>query len=188
MKIGLDFDGVISDCGKLKSEGAKRLYNVHIPPERFKKELVVGEGLLSLEQYMALQKQIYGTSEIGLLMEPVEGVFRYLSRLREDGHELKIITSRNEEAIKVANEWMRQKGISLPTTNVPGQKTEACRGLDVYIDDDYDKLEPLIGIVPDLFLFSWGYNQNIHVNQAVINRVDSWANFYEEICRLEKLV
>ena len=59
MKIGLDFDGVISDCGDLKSKGAKILYGVDIPPEKFKKELVVGQGILTLEQYANLQKQIY---------------------------------------------------------------------------------------------------------------------------------
>jgi len=70
MRIGLDFDGVISDCGKLKSEGAMKLYRVNISPERFKKELVVDAGVLTLEQYRNLQKQIYGTREIGLTMSP----------------------------------------------------------------------------------------------------------------------
>ena len=41
MKIGLDFDGVISDCGKLKSDSAKKLYGVDIPSAKFKKEIVV---------------------------------------------------------------------------------------------------------------------------------------------------
>lgn len=29
MKIGVDFDGLTSDCGKLRSDAAKRLYGCH---------------------------------------------------------------------------------------------------------------------------------------------------------------
>ena len=81
MKIGLDFDGVISDCGRLKSDGAKRLYGLNISPEKFKTEIVVGQGLLTLEQYRNLLKQIYGTRGIGLLMQEVEGAVGYTKRL-----------------------------------------------------------------------------------------------------------
>jgi len=94
MKIGLDFDGVISDCGKLKSDGAKKLYGVDIPSAKFKKEIVVGENHLTAEQYRELQRIIYGTREIGLLMKPVDGVLRYLPRLISDGHIILVITSR----------------------------------------------------------------------------------------------
>ena len=73
MRIGLDFDGVISDCGQLKSHGAKILYGVEIPPEKFKKELIVGARILTAEQYKHLERQIYDTREIGLTMLPVDG-------------------------------------------------------------------------------------------------------------------
>ncbi|MEK7660150.1 MAG: hypothetical protein AAB343_03020 [Patescibacteria group bacterium] len=49
MKIGIDFDGVVADCGRLKTLGAKELYGVDIAPEKFKKEIVVGEGILTSE-------------------------------------------------------------------------------------------------------------------------------------------
>lgn len=68
MRIGLDFDGVITNCGQLKSNTAYDLYGLTIPPEKFKREFVINEGYLSLEQYRHLQQIIYGTLEIGLLM------------------------------------------------------------------------------------------------------------------------
>ena len=189
MKIGLDFDGVISNCGKLKAETAKRLYGVDIPIGRFRKELIVKDGIITLEQYRNIQAQIYGTLESGLLMEPVPGVLEFLPRLQQEGHDLRIITARKENELYIAKEWMGLKGIdSIPATAVGNRvpKTEACRGLDVYIDDLLKKLKPLIGTVPHLFLFSWAYNKDI-AEGDVAKRVESWAHFYEEIRRLEQI-
>lgn len=186
MKIGLDFDGVITDCGKLKSEGAKRIYGVDIPPGRFKKELVIDAGILTKEQYRKIQKYIYGTNEFGLLMEAVDGVLDYLPKLQKDGHDIKIITSREEMDGEIAIKWMEQRGLSVPITflgyNI--SKIDSCRGLDVYIDDDLNKLEPLVEIVPYRFLFSWGYNEDIMVNPLIAKRVKSWKEFYNEIKKI----
>ena len=191
MKIGLDFDGVISDCGRLKSDGARILYGVDIPPERFKTELVVGAGILTLEQYRHLQKQIYENSEIGLSMLPVDGIFEFIPRLQQENHDLVIVTSRNEGSCDIVREWMKRQNLSLKLIGIGGgtKKTEACRGLDVYIDDDLDKLEPLVDFVPHRYLFSWGYNQHIQVPQSVAKRIESWQHFYEEMVSLSgKLV
>lgn len=188
MKIGLDFDGVISDCGRLKSDGAKQIYGVEIPPEKFKKELVVDTGILTLEQYRHLQKQIYGTREFGFLMEPVKGVLEFIPRLQRDGHKLKIVTSREEKELHIAREWMTNYGleIQLISSGVRMSKADACKGLDVYIDDDLDKLEPLVNIVPYRYLFSWGYNKHMEIPSEVAQRINSWNAFYEEVRGLDK--
>lgn len=188
MKIGLDFDGVISDCGQLKSDGARILYGVEIPPERFKKELIVDTGILTLEQYRHLQKQIYGTREIGLLMKEVEGVVDYTQRLTSEGHNLTIITSRGIQESEIAREWMRLKSLDLHLVGVGSgiSKADACRGLDIYIDDDLDKLEPLVDSVPHRYLFSWGYNQHIQVPKEVAKRINSWQHFYDEVTSLNE--
>lgn len=185
MRIGLDFDGVVSDCGQLKSQGAKSLYGVDIPPEIFKREIVVGKGLLTLEQYRNLQKQIYGTRQIGLTMLPVEGALEIIPRLQRDGHYLPVVTSRGNSESEIAREWMMLQGLELDLISVgPGvTKTDACRGLDVYIDDDLDKLEPLVDIVPNRFLFSWDYNRHVHLD-GIAKRIGSWQQFYDEISTL----
>ena len=182
MKIGLDFDGVISDCGKLKSDGAKKLYGVDIPSAKFKKEIVVGEKHLTMEQYHELQKIIYGTREIGFLMEPVDGVLHFLPRLVADGHIVLVVTSRGEIELGIAKEWSIQKGLQLDFIGVGHGKSKAnaANGLDFYVDDDLDKLEPLVGIVPHLFLFSWGYNAHVDVG-AIAKRVASWEELYRTI-------
>ncbi len=188
MNIGLDFDGVISDAGKLKSDGAKKLYNIDIPPEKCKKEMVVGEGWLSLEQYRALQKRIYGTREIGLLMNEVKDAGVYIKRLLKEGHILTVVTSRGVPESIIAKEWMVKRRLNLPIKSVGKDisKKDACRGLHTFIDDDLEKLEPLVGVVPHRFLFNWAYNKDIPVALTVAKRVDSWKHFYEEIQKIEK--
>lgn len=185
MKIGLDFDGVISDCGKLKSDTAKKLYGLSIPPEKFKKEIVVGEGHLTTEQYLHLQKIIYGTREVGFLMEPVVGMIEAVSQLIVLGHTLLVVTSRRNVTLEIAMEWSAKQGLDLDFVGVGYgvSKAVACAGLDVYIDDDFDKLEPLVGIVPHRFLFSWGYNSHIETG-AVAKRVSSWQEFHKTITTL----
>lgn len=185
MKIGLDFDGVVSDCGKLKSDGAKELYGVEIPPHKFKKEIVIGEGHLTSDQYRELQRIIYGTRKIGFLMELVSGVAHYIPRLVDEGHEILVVTSRSETALQIAKEWTHRQGLSLNFVGVGygNSKEDAAQGLDVYIDDDLDKLEPLVGVVQNLFLFSWGYNEHIQEGK-VAQRIVSWEEFYQVVQEL----
>ena len=186
MKIGLDFDGVIADCGRLKSEAALQLYGVKIPQEDFKKELILSRELLTLEQYRELQKQIYGTRELGLKMAPVPEVFKYLNPIAQQ-HEVQIITSRGEAEALIAQEWLaiQNPGLSLKFTSVGygNSKADALEDFAVFVDDDLDKIEPLVEVVPHRFLFSWGYNKHV-AEGNIAQRVDSWAELHQRIVEL----
>jgi len=182
MNIGFDFDGVITDCGQLKSDGAKKFYGINIPAGRFKKELIIKDNILTSEEYRKLQKIVYETRGAGLLMKPVDGALQYLPRLIEDGHRVIIITSRDGMSLQMANEWFLRRNLVLDFIGVghKNDKVEAATGLDVYVDDDFDKLKPLIRIVPHLYLFAWEYNQHIKNIDPVI-RVASWDKLFAHI-------
>lgn len=182
MKIGLDFDGVISDCGKLKSDGAKKLYGIDIPSARFKKEIVVGEKHLTMHQYRELQRAVYGTREIGFLMEPVAGVLHFVPQLIADGHTVLVVTSRDKVELEIAKEWSARQGLQLNFVSVGygNSKASAANGPDLYVDDDLDKLESLVDVVPHRYLFSWGYNAHVEVGE-VAKRVVSWEELYRII-------
>lgn len=188
MKIGLDFDGVIADCGRLKSEVALELYNAHIPPENFKKELVVGGGLLTLEQYRELQDKIYATREHGLKMMPVPEVFSYLPSLVKR-HEVSVVTSRGEAETLIAQEWLNSQNpdveVEFISVGYGNSKALVVEGFDIFVDDDLDKLEPLVGLVPHLFLFSWGYNKHVS-EDGIAQRVDSWALLNRRIVEMSE--
>lgn len=185
MRIGLDFDGVISDCGTLKCEAAKKMYGVDIPMERFKKELVVGAGILTLDQYHKLQEDIYGTYEIGMTAVPVEGVLAAVPKLLADGHEVRVITSRDGVMLDIARAWSEKHGLTLTFTGVGNglSKAGAAVGLDLFVDDDLDKLEPLVGVVPHRLLFSWPYNGHVEAGD-VAKRVASWQEILAHVAQL----
>lgn len=187
MKIGLDFDGVIADCGRLKSEAALELYGVNIAPEYFKKELILSQRLLTLEQYRELQEQIYGTRKLGLQLAPVPGVFEYIEVI-EKQHEVRIITSRGKDETLIAQEWLAIQhpnfAIEFTSVGYGNSKAEALTGFDIFVDDDLDKIEPVVDIVPHRFLFSWGYNRHI-AEGDIAQRVNSWADLYSQIKEIE---
>ena len=175
MRIGLDFDGVISDCGDLKCKAAKVLFGVDIPAAHFKKEHVVEGGLLTAAQYRSLQDRIYGTHEYGQMMAPVPGVHEGIASLRDAGHIVQVITSRDGVMLDVARAWAEREGLTLQFTGVGHgvSKAAAARGCDFYVDDDLDKLAPLVGVVPHRALFSWGYNSHLDPT-GIADRVASW--------------
>ena len=184
MNIGLDFDGVVTNCGELKSLGIRKIYGINIPSKKAKKDIVTKEGYLTAEQYRNVQKIVYETREIGLWMNPVDGALYFLPKLIENGNTVVIITSRNGTGLEIAKEWSTLQGLKLEFVGVgDNSKANAAKGLDLYVDDDLHKLIPLIGIVPNLFLFSWGYNIGLDVG-ADIRRVASWTQLYRIIQRL----
>lgn len=187
MRIALDFDGVLADCGSLKSKHAKEMFDVDISPERFKRELVVKElggdkAELTMAQYRELQGVIYGTHEVGLTIEPVPGMKSHLAQLLDEGHYLHVVTSRDGIQLEIAKEWARNHDIDIGFTGVGYgvSKAKAAKGFDLYIDDDLDKLEPLIEVVPHRYLFSWGYNSHLDETDIAV-RVESWEEFYGHI-------
>lgn len=188
MRIALDFDGVLSDCGALKVIHAKRMFDVDIPAHQFKKELVVKElageeeGMLTLKEYKALQDEIYTNMEIGLTMEPVEGMLEFLPRLINEGHDIRIVTSRIGETLEVAVAWAEKHGLALEFSGVGygKSKANATAGFDLFVDDDLDKIEPMMDTVPHRYLFSWGYNE--HIDEGyVAERIECWEDLYSAV-------
>jgi len=94
MKIGIDFDGVIANTPKLKSELTKKLYGRSIPTGIFSKELVIGSKLLSPEQYQNIENSIFYSKDTGLTVEEVENAIESIRKLLERGVEIRVFTDR----------------------------------------------------------------------------------------------
>lgn len=180
MKIGLDFDGVIANSHQSKACIAKERFGVSIKLADFRKEIVVDRGLLTADQYR----------EVGVLamngshsIPVVEGAPLYIPLLLNDGHQLAVITSRTEEYLESGKVWMSENGFpDLAMTGVGYglPKTQSCTGLDIYVDDDLEKLLPLIGVVRNLFLFSWPWNAHETEPREII-RISCWWELYNLI-------
>ena len=185
MKIGLDFDGVICNDELLKQRAAQKLFGVDLPQGRAKRVFIEEDGILSMEQYLDLQRYVWSPEGIDL-MEPIEGVFDYIVKMISEGHSVKVITSRTNGALALAEKWVRDHGVDVPFFSsgyVPGvgpkNKAEKAVGLDVYVDDRPSILEQLSSIVPKRILFSWKYNEDETPNG--VTRVSSWRDLYAHI-------
>jgi hypothetical protein len=182
MKIGLDFDGVIADCAKLKVQAAQKIWGVDIPVHRFKREFIVQDGIATHEQYDIFLEKVFVSPEFSLDMDPVPHALDYIHKILSLGHEVRVITSRSGPALERAQEWSKKFNLDLHFTGVgyKQSKAPACEGLDIYVDDDIDKLEELLSIVPQRLLLSWDYNQHIP-NSNSAQRIDSWHEIYNFI-------
>lgn len=188
MNIGLDFDGVFADTTELKHTQAKRMFGLEgIPSNRFKESYVVEDGRMTREQYRELMGQVCANPEVGLDMEPIGEVGEVVPELRSKGHRLVVITSRSPEEVAVAKQWCERRGFDLEYISVGygKDKKEACEGIEIYMDDDVHKLEPLVGLVPHLFLFHQGHNADHDLPHGV-QRVHSWKEFLDAVNTLSE--
>jgi uncharacterized HAD superfamily protein len=187
MNIGMDFDGVFADTTKLKHKMAKELFGVEgIPDHRFKEKYLVQDGLMSREQYRELMGQVCANPEVGLDMEPIGDVDEVILKLQSEGHRLVVITSRDPHEVDVAKQWCERRGFQLEYVSIGygNDKTESVSQMDVYIDDDIHKLEPLVELSTKLYLFHQGHNADQELPRGV-ERVHSWKEFLEKVNELQ---
>jgi len=163
---------------------AKRLFGLNIPAAKLRRDFILKGKCpgISIGQYDVI-KFLGWETDAGSGMEPIEGALIYINRLISDGHEVLVITSRGEPALKIATKWVRKHGLRISITGVNnGSKAKAAKGLDIFIDDDLHKIEPLIK-VPHRFLFSQGYNEHVDP-YPIARRISSWEELYRTICTL----
>lgn len=187
MRIGLDFDGVITDSCHMKQEYLKQNYGLEMPPHLIKREIMVGRGLLTNEQYDKLNYEIAFSEDWAKQMTPVPGMLTYLPKLLAEGDNICIVTNRSGQARDIAERYLNTKGIFVPVYGMGkgASKANACKGLDTFIDDDLDKLENLIDIVPNRYLMSWSFNEH-HETKDIAKRVLGWEEFYNDIQRVKR--
>jgi uncharacterized HAD superfamily protein len=182
MKLGFDFDNVIADGIRLKIEAAKRLYGKAIAPEDIQGRKVINAGILTPEQYRSVQRAVYYNNDVHRHIPPVDGALLYLPKLQAEGHTIIVVTGRDNEALTYAREWLADHGLHIYTIGTGAKpKTEACRGLDLFVDDDINFLLPMRGAVKRPVLFTRPYNE--HPIPEGIERVRSWKEIYDEVQR-----
>lgn len=172
-KFGIDFDGVISDSRVVKQQIIQDKFGVKIPLDITGHETIIKHGLISNEQYQEMATLMY-ESEMVMKTEPVTGAIETIEVLRQS-FDITIVTSRTQIGVDLAKRWCEingLKGIEMVGTNRQ-EKIQALEGFEYFIDDSLKKLIPLIGKVPNLYLFSWPYNADQEV-PIEITRAWSW--------------
>jgi uncharacterized HAD superfamily protein len=186
MKIGLDFDGVISDSTEVKLSLAKELFGVVLQPHQWRKDIVVGQSLLTPEQYNHIQELVYGSDEHGYKMTPIAGASESIRALLRGGHHLTIVTSRVLHKLEIAEAWARTHDIdiAIPFIGAGKNKSKApyLEGFDIFVDDSLEKLLNIVDVVKHSFLFDQPYNSGL-VTPPNISRAHGWPDLMEKIQR-----
>jgi uncharacterized HAD superfamily protein len=180
MKIGLDFDGVFCNASKLLKNGANYLFGVDLPENKTIEQTAVKEKILTKKQFKELKSFVFGNISRNLQINPVEDVDTACQTLINRGHQVKIITKRNA-GVQTVHDLCEKIGIEIPIIGMkPGQpKSSVSERFDIFLDDSPNILKDLEGFIPNLFLFSWSYNQDF--KSCSVNRVNSWSEFVQKV-------
>lgn len=194
MRIGIDIDNVISnfDDTLLKEylKHDKELRNTGIINENAE---YLRKGMFDWTEEE--EKSFYNENieEFAKKLKPLEDVSCYIKKLKENGHEIYIITGRDNgeytNPYKLTEEWLNRYDIiydKLLFTNAYDKhaKTEVCveNNIDLMIEDSTRISLDLINNGIKVFTMNTRYNQK----EQSLDRVSKWKETYERISKLNK--
>lgn len=185
VKYGLDFNGVIADTNRAKSDWIRRNLNVEVEPWKTDKTSCV--PIIGAEEYRKMSEYVF--SRVSTLLTPVvSGALSGVACLSRHA-DLYLVTMRSGERMDYAKEWLGQMDILRyfkgfgdirRSDGTAKTKVELARefGLDVMIDDDERHLVP--GIAKEkLILFKNGASSDY----IVPNGVDL-ATSWNDVCKI----
>lgn len=191
MKIGIDLDGTI-----LNSENMLKFYADYFSyfycngKTRKRNDIVSQENCFDWtkeEEDEFFDKFFDKASEESELLP---GAKEIISKLKQDGHKLYIISLRGyyrDEELKVGNDTLKKLGVDFDgvfwkTKN----KLEVCKehGIDVLIDNDSRYVKDLKGTDVNVIYLRDGYTEK--VSGPNIIQAETWVDVYRAIKDLEK--
>jgi hypothetical protein len=180
MKIGLDFDGVFCNAVKLLDDGAKKLFGINSLPQENILGGTHGCNILTNSQINLLKNFVFEDPDSNLELEPLLDVVSACRFLIGNGHQLQIVTKRNQ-GVDMAKDFCKKLGLKIPVigSKFAQPKSSIVNGFDIFLDDSIAVLEELKSAVPNRFIFLWDYNR--HNNFPEEKKVSSWLDFVQKI-------
>lgn len=190
LRIGLDFHGVMQYTSKAKQDRAMRLYGRNIPAQIFRRNIVVGTGQLTDEQYDRITNPVFEDIEYGRHIEEVPNATEVVKLLITKGHDVTVITASDSRALLVSQDWCMTKNIRLARKPIGvgrgNTKEEIAQRLrlDAFLEDTPEQALALVDVVPHVFLLTHEYNETFRAEGTGIIRVH---NFHDFLGRMEIL-
>ena len=206
MRIGIDIDNCISnfDDTLLKEylKHDKELRNTGIineNPEYLRKgmfdwtEEEENSFYKKNIEYVPAHCDLKNIEKFAKELKPIEDSSYYIKKLKEDGHEIYIITGRNNgeytNPYELTKEWLNKYDIfydKLIFTNAYDKhaKTEVCieNNIDLMIEDSTRISLDLISNGVKVFTMNTRYNQR----EQTLDRISRWKEIYERISKENK--
>ncbi len=191
MKIGIDIDGVLTNLEKWQIETGKKFLNKEV------------ENIEGYEIYQIFNVPKQSDKEFWnkylyeyVINEPArEGASETIQFLKEQGHEIYIITARylttrndasGEEMRQIVKEWLKKYQIYYDEIIFsPEDKVENCmkNNIDIMIEDKKENIENISKNIP-VICFNAEYNK--YCKAEKIHRAYSWYDIKDLVCTLNK--
>lgn len=190
MKIGIDFDGVILDTERGCNFYADYWSAFSLNKERKRSDSTMQEGCFDWtdEEIDYFYNNFY--DDITKKSPFIVGAKEILTKLKEEGHELYVITLRGlyreQEQIDAQNKLdelgVKFDGIFWSQRN----KVELCKelGISVMIDDGEYNVEKFVN--QDITVLYFKESQIREINSPNVRTVHSWMDIYRQIQELSK--
>ncbi|MBO5413261.1 MAG: hypothetical protein J6A29_03030 [Clostridia bacterium] len=190
MRIGIDIDGVLMDIERfIVDYGTKFCAENNLPIN-----IKIGEydecKMLNIDEEQAIkfwnEYLVYYATEYS----PREFAPEIINRLKEEGHEIYIVTARNDYGVpqkyigkmkEIVSEWLKDNNICYDKIiYTEGSKLPYCVGnyVEMMIEDSPRNIEELSTKIPVL-CFDCKYNESLEGEN--ITRVYSWNDIYQKI-------
>lgn len=192
MRIGIDIDGVLTDIEKfIYDYGIKYCiennleYNVR--EEEYDEEKMLKISSQNAEKFWNTYLKYYATK-----YPTREFASEVIKKLKQEGHEIYIVTARNEYGLaeedygrmkEFVSKWLEDNNIEYDRIiYTEGSKLPYCIGnyIELMIEDAPKNVKEISTQIPVL-CFDNNYNKNICGEN--IKRVYSWYDIYNKICK-----
>ena len=198
MKIGFDIDGIMTDNDKIQLETAKKYLGKKYNLDIYDKS---GKGLKEIYNCSAKEEKkfwTYYTLRKLLKEKPRDGIVETIKKLKEEGNQLYIITSRAETTKKnikgfimrfLTKKWLKKNGIEYDDIlfcsieNSPIDKRRVCeeKEIEIMVEDTY---ENILEISKNCNVIAISNNNNTkydYKNTIMVNSSEKVYNAVQEI-------
>ncbi len=196
MNIGIDIDDVITDGEAYYAYAQKYIV------EKLKREPIIVNDLGLCESASYCDELFGWTQEeaddfweknmenVLTNVQPRLFAKEVISKLREEGHKITIITARQKKEMEIGLAWLKKYNIEYDDLyfeiEEKGKKAKE-KNIDIFIDDSYRNCRDVSEQGINTYIMDIRTNRNIDLKNTRIKRVFSWSHFYEEIGKREEL-
>jgi len=181
MNIGFDIDGVISDFVKTFNALADKKYGVTLTEnDIYCHDLNLVLGITKNEITQLISETLKSDLDLN------HGAKETLKELYSEGHKIYLLTARCGSLLENTKSWLKRKGI--PYTELihldEGKKYLTPIAIDLIVEDCLQDALEWTQKVRNVLVYDHPWNKTLNVKN-LIKRVDSWAEIYKEVQRLE---
>lgn len=192
MRIGLDIDGVIANF----NEPLFKAYLKHDKTLRNKGVINKNTYIRGMFDWSRKEEELFYESIIEKLvknLKPIKDAKKYIDKLKEDEHEIYIITGRGngeyKNPLKMTTKWLKKHKIKydkLILTNAYDHhaKARVCKEnkVDLVVEDSISTTKDLMSNKIQVLFMDNGYNKTDELKE----RYYSWKDIYKKIESMNK--